>query len=202
MNQASKDFLYDLLQTPSPTGWEQPIQRKIHDRFKGVAHSIEPDVHGNLILSLNPSAKRKVMLAGHCDQIGFLVKYISPEGYIYLDALGGTDSGVILGEHLVVHTKSGPLEGVVGRKPLHLQQGPEVQQIPVKNKIWLDVGAKDEAEVRERVCVGDYVTFRLEVTELRNDLIAAPGLDNKAGLFVCLEALRACAAAEIGRAHV
>jgi endoglucanase len=195
MERTSKEFLYELLRTPSPTGAEQPIQRKIHDHFKKVAHAIEPDVHGNLILSLNPSAQRKVMLAGHCDQIGFLVKYISPEGYIYLDALGGTDSGVILGEHLVVHTKSGPLEGVVGRKPLHLQQGPEVQQIPVKNKIWLDVGAKDEAEVRERVCVGDYVTFRLQVTELRNDLIAAPGLDNKAGLFVCLEALRACAEA-------
>jgi endoglucanase len=135
------------------------------------------------------------MLAGHCDQIGFLVKYISPQGYIYLDPLGGTDSGVILGEHLVIHAKAGPVQGVVGRKPLHLQQGAEVQQIPVRNKIWLDVGAKDEEQVRSRVCVGDYVTFRLQVTELEDDLIAAPGLDNKAGLFVCLEALRACAGA-------
>ena len=128
------------------------------------------------------------------------MKYISPGGYVYLDPLGGTDSGVILGEHLVIHTKSGPLESVVGRKPLHLQQGPEVQQIPARNKIWLDVGAANEQEVRERVCVGDYVTFRLGITELRNDLIAAPGLDNKAGLFVCLEALRACADAgcEVG----
>src|SRR4028119_2240404 len=200
MSPASREFLYDLLRTPSPTGWEPPIPRKIHAHFKGVAHTIEPDVHGNLILGLNPKAKRKVMLAGHCDQIGFLVKYISPQGYVYLDPLGGTDSGVILGEHLVTHTKSGPLQGVVGRKPLHLQQGPEVQQIPTRNKIWLDVGAANEQEVRERVCVGDYVTFRLGVTELRNDLIAAPGLDNKAGLFVCLETLRACrgAGCEVG----
>jgi endoglucanase len=123
------------------------------------------------------------------------VKYISPEGYIYLDALGGTDSGVILGEHLVIHTKSGPIEGVVGRKPVHLQQGPEVQQIPVKNKIWLDIGATDERQAREHVCIGDYVTFRLQVTQLQNDLISAPGIDNKAGLFVCLETLRACAEA-------
>ena len=125
-----QEFLHELIQTPSPTGWEQPIQHKIYDHFKGVAHSIEPDVHGNLILALNPDAKRKVMLAGHCDQIGFLVKYVSPEGYIYLDALGGTDSGVLLGEHLIIHTKSGPIQGVVGRKPVHLQAGPEVQQIP------------------------------------------------------------------------
>lgn len=193
MNDSSKQFLYDLLRTPSPTGWEQPIQRKIHDRFKNIAHAMEPDVHGNLILSLNPRSKRKVMLAGHCDQIGFLVKYVSPDGYIYVDALGGTDSGVMLGEHLIIHTKSGPIEAVVGRKPLHLQDGSEVQQIPVKNKIWLDIGANDEREVRERINIGAYVSFRLEVTELRNSLIAAPGLDNKAGLFVCLEALRQCA---------
>src|SRR4051794_31030882 len=135
MEQTSRDFLYELLRTPSPTGAEQPIQRKIYDRFKGVAHTIEPDVHGNLILSVNPRAKRRVMIAGHCDQIGFLVKYISPAGYIYLDSLGGTDSGVILGEHLIINTKSGPVRGVIGRKPLHLQDGAEVQQIPVKNKI-------------------------------------------------------------------
>jgi endoglucanase len=195
MDQTSRDFLYELIRTPSPTGGEQPIQRKIHARFKDIADSIEPDVHGNLILALNPGAKRKVMLAGHCDQIGFLVKYISPEGYIYLDALGGTDSGVVLGEHLIIHAKSGPIEGVIGRKPVHLQKGPEVQQIPVKDKIWLDIGAKDEAEVRERVAIGDYVTFRLEVTELCGDLISAPGLDNKAGLYVCLEVFRLCAEA-------
>src|SRR5215211_2072062 len=159
MEPASREFLYELLRTPSPTGSEQRIQRKIHDRFKGVAHAMEPDIHGNLILSLNPKAKQKIMLAGHCVQIGFLVKYISPQGYIYLDALGGTDSGVILGEHLIIHSKSGPIEGIVGRKPLHLQQGPEMQQIPAKNKIWVDIGAKDDADARKQIDLGNYVTF-------------------------------------------
>jgi endoglucanase len=194
METAARQFLYDLLHTPSPTGCEQPIQHKIYDAFKGVAHSIEPDVHGNLILGLNPKAKRKIMLAGHSDQIGFLVKYISPDGYLYLDTLGGTDYGVILGERLVIHTRAGPVTGVVGRKPLHLQQGAEIQQIPAGSKIWLDIGADDEKQARERVNIGDYVTFELKVTELQNDLVAAPGLDNKAGLFVCLEAMRQCAA--------
>jgi endoglucanase len=193
MTPASREFLYDLLHTPAPTGREQPIQRLIHDRFKNVVQSAEPDVHGNLILALNPRAKRKVMLAGHCDQIGFLVKYVSPEGYLYLDPLGGTDYGVILGERLVIHARGGPIPGVVGRKPVHLQQGPEVQQLPAGSKIWLDIGATNEEQVRKHVNIGDYVTFELKVTELQNDLIASPGLDNKAGLFVCLEVLRQCA---------
>ena len=194
MDQRARDFLYELLKTPSPTGAEQPVQHKIRDRYRDVAEMIDPDVHGNLILGINLKAKKKVLLAGHCDQIGFLVKYISPGGYIYLDALGGTDSGVILGEHLIIHTKNGPVHGVVGRKPVHLQQGSEVQQIPIKSRIWLDIGVSNEEEARKLVAVGDYVTFRLNVTELRGDLIAAPGLDNKAGLFVCMEVLRACAA--------
>jgi len=101
MQDASKRFFYEMLCTPSPTGWEQPLQRKIQTEFHDVAHVVEPDIHGNLTLSINPGAKRKVMLAGHCDQIGFLVKYISPEGYIYLDKVGGADSGVVLGERLV-----------------------------------------------------------------------------------------------------
>ena len=86
-----------------------------------MAHQIEPDVHGNLTLALNPQAKRKVMLAGHCDQIGFMIKYIFPDGYLYLDTLGGTDYGVLLGERVIIHARGGPIEGIVGRKPLHLQ---------------------------------------------------------------------------------
>src|SRR5215218_3828907 len=192
MEAATKDLLYELLNTPSPTGHEQPVQRKIRERFKGVAEHIEPDVHGNLLLGINTSAKRKVMLAGHCDQIGFLVKYISPDGYIYLDTLGGNDYGVLLGEHLVIHAKGGPVEGVVGRKPVHLQQGQEVQQIPAASKIWLDIGATSQEDVQKSVSIGDYVTFKPHVIELQNNLIASPGLDNMAGLLVCLEVLRRC----------
>jgi putative aminopeptidase FrvX len=187
-------LLHDLLKTPSPTGSERAIQRLIHDRFQNIAHQIEPDVMGNLVLSLNPTAKRKIMLSGHCDQIGFLVKYISEDGFLYLEPLGGTDSGVILGERLALHTKSGLLEGVVGRKPLHLQSGAEVQQIPTKDKIWVDIGCTDRQQALEHVAIGDCATFLPKITALKNNLIAAPALDNKAGLYVCLEVLRRCAA--------
>jgi len=193
MNKQSRDFLFELLETASPTGYEQSIQRLIHDRFKDVVSHIEPDVLGNLTLAINPEAKRRIMLVSHCDQIGFLVKYISKDGYLYLDSLGGTDTGVILGEHLCIHTKSGNLEGVVGRKPVHLQSGGEIQQIPPKDKVWVDIGASSEEQACKLVEVGDFVTFRQRIVELQDDKIAAVSMDNKAGLFVCLEALRRCA---------
>lgn len=189
------DLLYTLIETPSPTGAEQPIQRLIHERFQRIAHHLEPDVLGNLTLSLNPQGKPKILLSAHCDQIGYLVKHITPAGFIYLESLGGTDSGVILGERLLIHTRSGPVEGVVGRKPVHLQVGGEVQQIPTKDKIWVDLGCSSGDEARQLVAIGDHATFVPRITHLKNRLLAAPNLDNKAGLYVCLEVFRRCAAA-------
>jgi putative aminopeptidase FrvX len=193
MNQESAQLLQDLLMTPSPTGSEQRIQARIADRMRGVAERIETDLLGNLILGLNTSHPRRLMLAGHCDQLGFLVKYINKSGYLYLDPAGGHDYGVLLGEQLVIHTSHGPVLGIVGRKPIHLQSNKEMSQIPVMSRIWVDIGAKSREEAEKHVRLGDYVTVQLGVTPLLNGRISAPGLDNKAGLFVCLETLRRCA---------
>ncbi|HEX8323119.1 MAG TPA: M20/M25/M40 family metallo-hydrolase [Tepidisphaeraceae bacterium] len=192
MKPIDRDFFYEMLHTPSPTGGEQALQRKIHDHYRDIADEVRPDVHGNLFLTLNPGRPKKVMLAGHCDQIAFMVKHVSKDGYLFLDTLGGADYGVVLGEHLLIHTKSGPLEGVVGRKPKHAQTSEETKQIPPSHKIWVDIGARDDGQVFERVRVGDYITFKPRVLELQNDFIASPAMDNKAGLFICLETLRRC----------
>lgn len=187
-------LLRNLLLMPSPTGSEQRIQKLIQDQFKGIAHHIEPDVTGNLVLALNPEAKRKVILAAHCDQIGFLVKYISEDGYLYVDPLGGVDIAVLPGEHLVIHNRHGAVDGVIGRKTVSFQGPIQTKELPPLDKMWLDIGATSRDEALETVAIGDYATFPLRITGLRNSCIAAPGLDNKAGLFVTLELLRRCAA--------
>jgi endoglucanase len=183
--------------TPSPTGNERTIQRLIRDRMQGVAQTIESDLHGNLMLGVHTDKKRRVMLAGHCDQLGFMVKYISPGGYITLDSLGGNDYGVLLGEHVVIYGRNGPITGVVGRKPIHFQTAQEMSTIPSLNNIWLDIGAHSAEEVYEHVRVGDYATYRLGVTDLLGDRISSPALDNKAGLWVCLETMRRCAQEDV-----
>jgi endoglucanase len=190
LNPAARRLLDELLLMPSPTGSEQRIQRLIRDRMSDVAQSIEPDLHGNLILGVHTDKRRRVMLAGHCDQLGFVIKYISPSGYLYLDALGGVDYGVLPGEHVTIHTRGGPVRGVFGRKPIHLQSSSEMNQVPPSNQMWVDIGATNEDEARQHVRLGDYLTVDLKITELLNNRIVAPGLDNKAGLLVCLETLR------------
>jgi endoglucanase len=189
----SKDFLHQLLRTPSPSGYEQPVQRLVRDRMKEYADLVETDLHGNVIVALNPDAERKVMLAGHCDQIALMVRHISAEGFLYVSAIGGIDVGVLHGTRVTVHTAKGPLAGVIGRKPLH-HQSSEERERPKNDieKIWIDIGAKNKREAERKVALGDTATFHLDVLELGNNLVSAPGLDDKVGLFVALETVRAC----------
>ena len=198
MEKESKQFLFDLLTTPSASGYEQQIQEVVRKRMKPFGHSVETDLHGNVIVALNPGAERRVMLAGHCDQIALMVKHITDEGFIYFESLGGIDAGVMPGALVTVHTASGPMNGLVGRRPIHLQ--PRDERGKVQNdlsKLWIDVGGKNRKEVEKRVEIGDFITFRLGVTELGADLFSSPGLDDKVGVFVAMEALRLCAKAKL-----
>lgn len=197
MNKQSKQFLFDLLKTPSPTGFEQPVQRVVRARMQRYADTIEGDLHGNLTVALNPGASRRVMLAGHCDQIGLMVKHITKEGFIYVGALGGIDVGVLFGSRVTIHSARGQVHGVIGRKPIHAQTPAEreAQKLDLE-KVWVDIGAKDKKEVEKCVEIGDPITFSLEVTELANNFVVSPGLDDKVGLFVAMEALRLVAESE------
>ena len=190
----SKDFLHKLLLTPSPSGYEQPVQRIVRERMKRYADSIETDLHGNVIAAINPKATRKVMLAGHCDQIGLMVRHISSDGFIYVSALGGIDVGVLHGARVTICGDKGPVEGIIGRKPIHAQSGEEREK--TRNdieKVWVDIGAKDKKDAERRVSIGNVATFHLGILEMGNGLISAPGLDDKVGLFVAMEVLRICA---------
>ena len=193
MEKESREFLYDLLNTPSPTGFEQKIQKKVRGRMERYADSIDSDLHGNLYISLNPKAEKKVMLAGHCDQIGFMVTHISPEGFISVSPLGGIDVGVMPGALVTIYASKGPITGVVGRKPIHQQEPDERKSLKLDiEKMWVDVGGKSRKEIEKIVEIGDPVTYKLGVTEMMNGLISAPGLDDRVGLFVAMEALKLC----------
>jgi len=191
MEDSSKEFLRSILLTPSPTGFEERVQAVVRARMEGIADTIETDVHGNVIACLNPTAKRKIMFAGHCDQIGFMVKHISKEGFVTFAALGGIDAGVCPGAHVVIYGEKGAVAGIFGRKPIHAQLPDERANFKIDlDKMWIDIGATGQKDAEKRIKVGDFATFRLEVSELSKDFITAPGLDDKAGLFIVMEALR------------
>jgi Cellulase M and related proteins len=157
---------------------------------KEYADEVRTDVHGNVIAALNPDGKPRVMLAGHCDQIGLMVQHIDEQGFLYVNPIGGFDMQVLIGQPVVVWTQDGPINGVIARKPIHLLTEEERKQIPKFHEIWVDIGAKDGDEAKKLVRIGDPITFRLEVREMSNGFINAPGIDDKVGAWTVMETLR------------
>jgi endoglucanase len=190
MDIAAKDFLKRILETPSPSGYERPVQDLVRQYAGDFADQVRTDLHGNVIAVKNPAADLRVMLAGHCDQIGLLVQHVDEQGYLWVQPIGGWDPQMLVGQRMTVWTAKGPVPGVISRKAIHLLTEEERKQVVKLKDLWIDIGAKDRAEASELIRVGDPVTLDLGYRELRNNLSYAPGMDNKVGLWVAMEALR------------
>ena len=195
MEPAARDFLVRLLETPSPSGYEQPIQRLVRDYLAPLADTVTTDSHGNVIGAANASAPIRMLLAGHCDQIGLIVQYIDSDGFISVQPIGGWDPIQLVGARVVIWTASGPVPGVMSRKPIHLLTEEERKVVPKMKDLWIDIGAADRADCESVVRVGDAVTFELKVLSLRRDLVCSVAMDDKIGLWVVLEAFRRALAA-------
>jgi endoglucanase len=190
MDRSAKKFFKDILESPSPSGYEQPVQDIVRRYVADFADAVRTDLHGNVIASCNPDASLRVMFAGHADQIGLIVSHINENGYIYTNTIGGWDPQQLIGQRMTIYTTGGPVPAIIARKPIHLLDQDERKQVVKQKELWLDIGAKDKDEAAAAVAIGDPVTLELGYQEMRNNLANSPGMDNKTGLWVCIEALR------------
>lgn len=190
MDPAAKEFFKQILETPSPSGFEQPVQAIVRKYAESFADEVRTDLHGNVIMGVNPKAPLRVMYAGHADQIGLIVSYINDDGFIYTNTIGGWDPQQLIGQRMTIHTTSGQIPAVIARKAIHLLNEEERKQVVKTKELWLDIGAKNKAEAQEAVAIGDCVTLQLGYQEMRNGLANSPGMDDKTGLWVCVEAAR------------
>jgi endoglucanase len=193
MDKTAKKFFQQVLETPSPSGYEQPVQEIVRKYVGEFADEVRTDLHGNVIACLNPDAPLRVMFAGHADQIGLIVTHVNEQGFIYTNPIGGWDPQQLIGQRMTIHTATGPVPAVIARKAIHLLNEEERKQVVKQKELWLDIGAKDREEAAAAVQVGDPVTLELGYQEMRNNLANSPGMDNKTGLWVCMEALRRAA---------
>ncbi len=190
MEASAKKFFQQILETPSPSGYEQPVQEVVRNYVSDFADQVTTDLHGNVIACCNPEAPFRVMFAGHADQIGLLVTHINDQGFIYTNTIGGWDPQQLIGQRMTIYTTKGPLPAVIARKPIHLLDQEERKQVVKTKDMWLDIGAKNKKEAAEAVQIGDPVTLELGYQEMRNGFVNSPGMDDKTGLWVCMEALR------------
>jgi endoglucanase len=190
MHDESYSFLKNLLHTPSPSGYERPVQDVVRSWVRPFADEVRTDRHGNVIAVRHAEGQPRIMLAGHCDQIGLMVQYIDDNGFLYVQPIGGWDMQILLGQQLTVWTRTGGINGVVSRKAPHLLTNEERNKVPQFSDVWIDIGARDRKEAEEIVTHGDPVTVALGLREMRNGLVTAPALDDKVGVWVVMEALR------------
>ncbi len=146
MRKESLAFLKKLLSTPSPSGFEEKIQRVCKSYIQPHVDKVYKDVHGNQYAVRNPSGKLRVMLAGHVDEIALIINHIDGDGFLGFLAIGGVDPSVLDGQRVVVHTGKGGVAGVVGRRAIHLMDQKERGTALPIHKLWIDIGAKNKKE--------------------------------------------------------
>ncbi len=195
MRKESFEFLRELVAAPSPSGYEQPAQRVFRSYIASFSR-VSQDVLGNVTGFIEGAGRERarVMLVGHSDEIGFQVRYIDDNGFIFFAAIGGVDPHLTPGQRVCVHGIRGAVQGVIGKRPIHLMEAKERETVVKLENQYIDIGAANKKEAEALVRVGDAITFAVGLDRLAGDRITSRGFDDKAGSFVVAEVLRGVAA--------
>ena len=165
MNHFEMDeFLLELLRSRSPTGTEREAADIVEKYIGGVA-DVSRDVLGNRIAAFG-GGDRTLMLAGHMDEIGFIVSYIDDDGFIFFEQLGGHDNIMLSGRRVAIMTKNGYVYGVTGKRAVHLMDAKERKEVPETHQVWIDIGVSSADEARALVSIGDPVVYDTVVRKL------------------------------------
>ena len=193
--KSTADWLRFLTALPGVPGHEAPVAAEIERAFRLFADRVERDRAGNVLAWIEGRAdapRPRALVTAHMDRIGFLVKSIEPGGFLRLTEVGGFDLRTLLGKEVVIHSKP-PIPALFATRPPHLQKRGEADRVPAMEDHYLDAG-RPEAEIRRRVPIGTPVTLRQPPVDLLGGRVAAPGMDDRAGVVVLLrliETLRA-----------
>ncbi|MCB5230274.1 MAG: M42 family metallopeptidase [Candidatus Cloacimonas sp.] len=184
MDKDLKKFFTDLVDAPSPSGYEQPAQDVYRAFVKPYADEVKTDVHGNVIALRKGKGKLRMMISGHVDEIGFMVNYIDNDGFLYVKPVGGIDPGLLPGLRVNVYGHKGVVRGVFGKKAIHMMAPDERERVAKLHDLWIDIGAPNKKEAEKRVAIGNVVTFSPGMEKLYKDVVMTKATDNKVGVFV------------------
>lgn len=150
MREESLAFLNRIVATPSPSGFERHLAKLYREYVTPYAHSVETDVMGNVTAVINPGADTRIMLAGHMDEIGFIVHYIDENGFLFFNPIGGTDVATEIGQRVWVHGRE-RVPGVIGRKAIQTFSASDTSQTPSLKELWIDIGATSREDAEQVV---------------------------------------------------
>ena len=187
MNASEKKFLFDLLNTPSPSGFEIEGQRQWAAYVRNVADRVENDHYGNTWATI--VARRKdnalnLLLEAHADEVGFMINYISDEGYLYVTRIGGADRAIVRGRSVRILGDLGEVTGVFGNTAIHLRNSVN-EKIPKWEELFVDIGAQNKEEVLGRgLRVGHPMVLAEAPMMLGKNRLVGRALDNRVGGYI------------------
>jgi endoglucanase len=176
-----------LTGTPGGSGFEEKVIEAIASELKKRLPDVSIDPLGNVIGKFG-KGKKSVMVCVHSDEVGLLVKYIDPKGYIYFDLNGMIDERVLLSTKVDICTDKGILTGVVGVKNRHLLT-PEDLKRPISiSDLWIDMGAESAEEVKKwGIDIGDSIVFHRNFQKIGKETIISKAIDNRAGCALLID---------------
>ncbi len=185
-------LLKRLSEAHGVSGYEHTVREIVREAYGQYADQVWTDVLGSVIAlrkGSGPEPRPAIMLAAHLDEIGLIVADIE-DGFIHFEQVGGYDDRVLLGQEVLVHGRRA-LTGVIGSRPPHVLSSSERDKTIPYDKLLIDVGLAPD-EVRGLVRIGDLITMKRDLVELKGGLVAGKALDNRSSVVavaVCLDEL-------------
>ena len=180
-------LLQELTEVAGAPGYEDRVREATRAVLADETDRVRTDAMGNVVGTIDGESDYSVAVAAHMDEIGFMVRHVTDEGFLKVDALGGWDPRVLRAQRVRVHAESGDLTGVIGSTPPHVLDGDEDDDDSVHD-VAIDIG-RDGETARELVSVGDIVTMEQDTVRM-GDSVTGKALDDRVCVFTMLEAAR------------
>jgi len=189
---ATYQLLKELTEASGVPGYEAPIRAVIRKYMEPLGELSQDKIGSVICQQTGTWTSPRVMLAGHMDEIGFMVKNITKEGFIHFIPLGGWFDQVLLGQRVVIHTNQGEVVGVIGARPPHLLTSEERDKVVRKKDMYIDIGATSQIEVEAAgVKQGDPITPRADfVSLLEGKSYLSKAFDDRVGVALTISAMQ------------
>ncbi|UCF44812.1 MAG: M42 family metallopeptidase [Candidatus Bathyarchaeota archaeon] len=187
------------------TGREEEVRNLMTKLMKPYVDEIVVDKLENVIaIKKGKRSSPKVMLAAHMDEVGLMVKTITKEGFLRFTKMGGIDDRILLAKKVIIHTRKGPLHGIIGSKPPHIQKEEERKKIVAYDELFIDIGAKSRENANTMgVKIGDPVAFDVKYAKIGKNIVIGKAFDDRVGCAILIETLKqlgktSCAICAVG----
>lgn len=191
IDEKGREFLFEILRTPSPTGFEIEGQRAWLRYVQSFADKVEHDAYGSAWATLKgrKKATKTIMIEAHADEIGFMIKQITKEGFLRLDRMGGSDAATARGRRLRILGDKGPVLGVIGNTAIHIREKTN-EKAPEVQDLYVDVGVNSAEEVAELgLRVGHPAVYSDSAEAFGPHRVVGRALDNRVGGFIIAQVL-------------